>query len=103
MHLLIPGWTFTGLSGNAPFAKGGERKEKPAGAWTGEQVVEYLEQKMGEGKFWVVCPDNDVTEDIDKKRMLWDRLDLVEGRLPLSRWREESKKEAQEGIEKLKV
>lgn len=103
VHLLIPGWTFTGLSGNNPFAKEGERKEKPPGAWTGEQVVEYLEQKMGEGKFWIVCPDNDVNEEMDKKRMLWDRLDLVEGRLPLSRWRDGSKKEAQERIEKLQV
>jgi len=65
--------------------------------------VEYLETKMGEGKFWVVCPDNDVTEEMDKKRMLWDRLDLVEGRPPLSRWRDESKQEAQEAIEKLKI
>jgi hypothetical protein len=69
----------------------------------GEQVVEYLEKKMGEGVFWVICPDNDVTEEMDRKRMLWDRLDLVEGRQPLSRWREETKKEAQESIEKLKV
>ena len=33
VHLLVPGWTFTGLSGNNPFAKEKERKEKPEGAW----------------------------------------------------------------------
>lgn len=57
VHLLVPGWTFTGLSGNEPF-KEGEGKEKPQGAWSADQVVEYLEGKMAEGKFYVLCPDN---------------------------------------------
>jgi NAD(P)-dependent dehydrogenase (short-subunit alcohol dehydrogenase family) len=87
VHLLVPGWTFTGLSGNSPFAP--EKKEKPAGAWASEQVVDYLEQKMTEGKFYVICPDNDVNEEMDKKRMLWGANDLVLGRPPLTRWREE--------------
>jgi NAD(P)-dependent dehydrogenase (short-subunit alcohol dehydrogenase family) len=93
VHLLVPGWTFTGLSGNAPF---GEKKEKPAGAWIPEQVVDYLEGKMGEGKFYVICPDNDVSEETDKKRVLWTANDLVQGRPPLTRWREEYKSEAEE-------
>jgi NAD(P)-dependent dehydrogenase (short-subunit alcohol dehydrogenase family) len=33
VHLLVPGWTFTGLSGNSPSTKEEERKEKPDGAW----------------------------------------------------------------------
>jgi NAD(P)-dependent dehydrogenase (short-subunit alcohol dehydrogenase family) len=85
VHLLVPGWTFTGITGGG--AGGGE---KPAGAWWPEQVVDYLEKKMGEGKFYVVCPDNDVDEETDKKRMLWSVGDLVEGRPPLTRWRDES-------------
>jgi hypothetical protein len=96
VHLLVPGWTFTGLSGNSPFAEGEEKKEKPKGAWGPEQVVEYLEQKMGEGKFYVICPDNDVNEETDKKRMLWAANDLVQGRPPLTRWRQEYKAEAEE-------
>ena len=32
VHMLVPGWTFTGLTG------GGGMKEKPAGAWSAEQV-----------------------------------------------------------------
>ncbi|CZR52056.1 related to 20beta-hydroxysteroid dehydrogenase [Phialocephala subalpina] len=103
VHLLVPGWTFTGLSGNQPFATGENKKEKPAGAWSPEQVVGYLEKKMGEGKFYVICPDNDVTEELDRKRMLWDREDLVKGRPPLSRWREEFKEEHVEWIEKTKI
>lgn len=58
VHLLVPGWTFTGLSGNSPFATGSDRKEKPVGAWSPDQVVEYLETKMQEGKFYIICPDN---------------------------------------------
>jgi short-subunit dehydrogenase len=97
VHLLVPGWTFTGLTG------GGGMKEKPKGAWTPEQVVEYLVGKMGEGAFYVICPDNDVTEELDKKRMLWDRMDLVQGRPPLTRWREDYAKEAEEWIAKAQV
>jgi NAD(P)-dependent dehydrogenase (short-subunit alcohol dehydrogenase family) len=103
VHLLVPGWTFTGLSGNEPFAQGAEKKEKPAGAWSPEQVVEYLEGKMTEGKFYVICPDNDVSEETDKKRMLWDREDLVQGRPPLTRWREDYKVEAEEWMRKVKI
>lgn len=103
VHLLVPGWTFTGLSGNAPFAQGVEKKEKPTGAWSPEQVVEYLEGKMTEGKFYVICPDNDVSEETDKKRMLWDREDLVQGRPPLTRWREDYKAEAEEWMRKVKI
>lgn len=65
VHMLVPGWTFTGLTG------GGGVKEKPAGAWSAEQVAEYLYRKMGEGKFYVICPDNDVDWETDRKRMMW--------------------------------
>ena len=70
--------------------------EKPAGAWWPEQVAEFLEQKMAEGAFYVVCPDNDVTEEMDRKRMLWAAGDVVQGRPPLSRWREEWRARAEE-------
>lgn len=104
VHLLVPGWTFTGLSGNKPFVgQGEEKKEKPKGAWTPEQVVEYAESKMAEGAFYIICPDNDVTEEMDRKRMLWDRMDLVEGRPPLTRWREDWEVEAKEWMEKTKI
>ncbi|KAI0156406.1 hypothetical protein GGR57DRAFT_81427 [Xylariaceae sp. FL1272] len=87
VHLLVPGWTWTQLAGAA------SGREKMSGAWWPEQVVDYLEKKMAEGSFWVICPDNDVTEDMDKKRMLWNAQDAVVGRPPLSRWREEYKGE----------
>ena len=96
VHLLIPGWTFTGMTG-------GGAKEKPAGAWTPEQVAEFLGQKMGEGVFYVLCPDNDVSVDKDRRRMMWAVGDVVRERPPLSRWREEWKGRAEEEMAKMDV
>lgn len=100
VHLLVPGWTFTGLAGGGGPAS---TKEKPPGAWAPEQVAQRLEEKMGEGQFWVVCPDNDVSEDMDKRRMLWTGGDPVYGRKPLSRWRPEYKEEAESAMKGFQV
>jgi short-subunit dehydrogenase len=97
VHLLVPGWTFTGLTG------GGAGKEKPAGAWAPEQVADYLYKKMSEGKFYVICPDNDVDWETDRKRMTWTMGDVVYERQPLSRWREEYKEEATATMEKMQL
>lgn len=95
VHLLVPGWTYTGMSGN----KANAGTAKPDGAWWPDQVVDYLEKKMREGQFWVICPDNDVTEALDRKRMLWTAGDMVEGRLPLTRWRDDWKDKAKDAID----
>lgn len=97
VHLLVPGWTFTGLTA----ARG--VTDKPAGAWAPEQVVDYLYQKMGEGKFYAICPDNDVDWETDRKRMTWTMGDVVYERLPQSRWREEYKEEATKTMEGMKL
>ncbi|KAL8933046.1 MAG: hypothetical protein Q9216_006549 [Gyalolechia sp. 2 TL-2023] len=97
VHLLVPGWTFTGLTG------GGTGKEKPDGAWAPEQVANYLQQKMSENVFYIICPDNDVTTEKDRKRMLWSVGDVVNERPPLSRWRDEFKAEAEDWMAKQKV
>lgn len=60
-------------------------------------------KKMQENKFYIICPDNDVTEETDKKRMLWSVGDIVNGRPPLTRWRPEFKEEVEEWMEKQKV
>ena len=78
-HLLIPGFVFTGLT-----AKG--RSEKPAGAWTSEQTVDFMLMRLEAGDFYILCPDNDVPRALDEKRMLWAAGDIVENRPPLSRW-----------------
>ena len=78
-HLLVPGSTFTGMT-----ARG--RSEKPAGAWTPDQVIDVLVERMGNGDFYIICPDNDVTTDVDNRRILWGAEDIIRNRPPLSRW-----------------
>jgi len=78
-HLLIPGFVFTGLT-----AKG--RTEKPAGAWTGEQTVDFMIERLEAGDFYILCPDNDVPRRLDERRILWAAGDIAENRPPLSRW-----------------
>lgn len=100
VHFLVPGWTFTGLAGGR---EPGSLEGKPDGAWTPDQVADYLEKKMVEEQFWVICPDNDVTEEMDRKRMLWSVGDAIEGRPPLTRWRPEWKEKAAEWMAKVQV
>ncbi|MDR6103559.1 NAD(P)-dependent dehydrogenase (short-subunit alcohol dehydrogenase family) [Agrobacterium larrymoorei] len=78
-HLLIPGFVFTGLTA-------GDRTEKPEGAWTPEQTVEFMLQSIGRGDFYILCPDNEVDRKTDEKRILWAANDIVQNRPPLSRW-----------------
>lgn len=82
---------------------GGGSKEKPEGAWTPEQVAEFLELKMGAGVFYAICPDNDVSQEKDRKRMLWTVGDMVNERPPLSRWRDGYKEDAEEWMAKQQV
>jgi len=78
-HLMIPGHVFTGLT-----ARG--RSEKPAGAWTPEQTVDFMIERVSAGDFYILCPDNDVPRRLDERRMLWAAGDIVENRPALSRW-----------------
>jgi NAD(P)-dependent dehydrogenase (short-subunit alcohol dehydrogenase family) len=78
-HLLIPGFVFTPLAA-------GNRTEKPAGAWTSEQTVEFMFQSLERGDFYILCPDNDVDRGTDERRMAWAIGDIIENRPPLSRW-----------------
>ena len=50
-HLLIPGFTYTGITEGAT--------SKPAGAWTGEQVADFMLESLARGDFYILCPDND--------------------------------------------
>ncbi|MER9937757.1 SDR family NAD(P)-dependent oxidoreductase [Mesorhizobium sp. M0088] len=77
-HLLIPGFTFTGLTEGAT--------EKPAGAWTGEQVVDFMLESLTRGDFYILCPDNEAARPLDEKRMAWAIGDIIENRPALSRW-----------------
>ena len=60
--------------------------EKPAGAWTADQTVDFLLERLAAGDFYILCPDNDVPRALDEKRVRWAAGDLIENRPPLSRW-----------------
>ena len=83
-HLLIPGFTYTGLI---------QRRlpEKPPGAWTADQVIEHMWRSLEGGAFYILCPDNETPPEVDAKRILWGAGDLIEGRPALSRWSPEFK------------
>lgn len=76
-HLLIPGFTHTGMTGVA---------EKPASAWTSSQVVDFMLERLSAGDFYILCPDNAVDRAMDERRMRWAMDDIILNRPALSRW-----------------
>jgi len=83
-HLLIPGYTFTGMTKRGP-------GPKPDAAWTPEQVVHFMLARIEAGDFYILCPDNDVSRATDEKRMAWAMGDIIENRPALSRWHDDWK------------
>jgi hypothetical protein len=73
-HLLVPGWTTTGTQEHKP------------GAWLPEQVVDAMLSGIARGDFYIICPDGEVTAEMDKKSILWAAGDMTENRPALSRW-----------------
>ncbi len=87
VHFLVPGWTTTGTAEHKP------------GAWLPEQVVARLLDGMAAGAFYIICPDDEVTEEMDRARILWAAADITEGRPPLSRWDKDWQSFAKEALE----
>jgi hypothetical protein len=73
-HLLVPGWTTTGDAEHRP------------GAWLPEQVIDTMAAGLESDAFWIICPDDETTPEMDQKRVLWNALDPILGRPALSRW-----------------
>ena len=78
--LYSPGWTFTGLTG------ADKATEKPAGAWSAEETVIYMLDKVRAGEFYILVPDNETKRELDQLRIMWGAADIAEGRPALSRW-----------------
>lgn len=78
-HLLVPGWTTTGDN---------EHRE---GAWRPTQVVDYLLEHLEKKSFYIICPDDETSSETDRKRILWQSLEIIEDRPALSRWHDEHK------------
>jgi len=90
-HLFMPGHTYTGMTQ-------GDTSEKPAGAWTAEQTVQYLLERVRLGDFYIIAPDNETPSHLDKLRMQWAMEDVTEGRPALSRWHSDFKREYEEFV-----
>lgn len=81
-HLFVPGYTWTPM--NAAHKPKGS--EKPDAAWTAEQTVEHFLARLRKGDFYILCPDGEVTTDMDARRMRWAIEDMIFNRPALSRW-----------------
>ncbi|KAJ3340178.1 hypothetical protein HDU93_007267 [Gonapodya sp. JEL0774] len=95
--LLVPGWVNTGISFKTQRDTLGESfnpdihvrswEGKPAaGAWMPDQLIDYMLEKLKIGQFYIICPDHEVSELTDKKRIMWAAGDIALNRTPLSRW-----------------
>ena len=73
-HLLVPGWTTTGLNDHKP------------GAWRPEQTVDHMLDAMDRGSFYIICPDDETSPAKDKARIAWGAEDITDDRPALSRW-----------------
>ncbi len=73
-HLLIPGWTTTGKRAHAP------------GAWLPDQVIDVMMTALERGDFYILCPDDETTPEMDRQRILWAAGDIIDNRPALSRW-----------------
>jgi NAD(P)-dependent dehydrogenase (short-subunit alcohol dehydrogenase family) len=76
-HLLIPGFTFTGMTGTL---------EKPPMAWTADQVIDFMLDGLAKADFYILCPDHETPRLLDEKRIQWAADDIIFSRPALSRW-----------------
>ncbi len=78
-HLLVPGFVYTPMvAGLIP--------TKPPGAATAAETIDFLLAAVEQGDFYILCPDNETTREMDEKRIQWSADDLIRNRPALSRW-----------------
>jgi NAD(P)-dependent dehydrogenase (short-subunit alcohol dehydrogenase family) len=82
-HLLVPGYTWTPMNFPGMDAR---RDTKPAAPWTAEQMVDYFVARLLNEDFYILTPDNEVTVEMDARRMAWSAGDMTDNRPALSRW-----------------
>lgn len=47
--------------------------------------------KVRQGQFYIICPDNETRREVDQLRIMWGAGDIAEGRPALSRWHKDYK------------
>ena len=78
-HLLVPGFVYSAMVSRF-------LPEKPDGAWTVEETVDFMLAALQRGDFYILCPDNETPRAVDEKRIRWNADDIVQNRPALSRW-----------------
>ena len=48
-------------------------------------------ESLARGDFYILCPDNEATRQMDERRMAWAIGDIIENRPALSRWHPDHK------------
>lgn len=82
-HLFVPGYTWTPMNfPDTDFS----RDIKPEAPWSVEQLVDYFMARLMNEDFYILCPDNEVTSEMDAKRIRWAMDDMIQNRPALSRW-----------------
>ncbi len=91
-HLLIPGFVYTPMvSAFIP--------DKPPFAATAEETVSFMMDRLENGDFYILCPDNETPRTLDEKRVQWTADDIIKNRPALSRWHPEFEAEYKAFVE----
>ena len=82
---------YGGLPGQRPSPGAGLDDDRQARAQTRRLAAGPGDRRAGgerleRGDFYIICPDDDVTPEMDRKRILWGAGDMTENRPALSRW-----------------
>ena len=83
-HLLIPGWTTT------------RDQVHQQGAWMPVQVIDFMCAALNKGDFYILCPDDETSTDMDHRRVIYGAQDITKNRPPLSRWHKDYAASAKE-------
>lgn len=86
-HLLVPGYTWTPM--NFPDADFSDEKSKPEAPWSPLQLLEFFEKSLENDDFYMIAGDNEVSPELDKKRLQWAADDMILNRPALSRWHDD--------------
>lgn len=94
-YLLVPGWTNTSIAVKAQKRLGTFDANRPpfsesnpaAGAWSPDKVAARMFDAVeDEGPFYIICPDNEMSNARFYGCVEWAAGDVLHGRPPLSRW-----------------
>ena len=82
-HLFVPGYTWTPMNGQ----KAGQTDaDKRPAMWTADALIDYLAKRFAADDFYILCPDNEVSPQLDAHRIQWAADDIIQNRPALSRW-----------------